>query len=167
MSANFIWYPGSSNNGLLVSAVTLMTTELKGIANAAVIVSSVGGSSGLFTNSNTAQAIWGDIFYYPGNAGCTPTAGGNLAGWFLTSLDGATTNLESGTTVPPRSPDFVVPLPASAIGGANTITYRTIGVVRIPALSFKVLIQNNAGVTLGAGATTSPSLKLAPYAVQY
>jgi hypothetical protein len=131
-----------------------------------VIVSSVGGSSGIFTNSNTAQAIWGDIFYYPGNAGCTPTAGGNLAGWFLTSLDGGTT-FESQTVVPARPPDFIIPLPASAIGGANTIVYRSAGIVRVPALEFYVLVQNNAGVTLGAGATTSPSLKLAPYSVQY
>jgi hypothetical protein len=104
MATNFLWNAGTSNNGLLTSAITLMSTELESIASAAVIVSSVGGSSGLFTNSNTAQAIWADLFYYPGNAGCTPTAGANMSGWFLTSPDGGTT-FESATVAPARPPD--------------------------------------------------------------
>lgn len=167
MATNFLWAPGTSNNGLLASAVTLMTTELESLNSAGVIVSSVNGSSGLFTNSNTSQAIWADLFYYPGNVGCTPGAGGNLSGWFLTSLDGGTT-FELTTVAPPRPPDFIIPLPNSAIGGANSIVYKAAGVsVQMPALEFKILIQNNSGTTLGAGATTAPYLKMAPVAVQY
>jgi hypothetical protein len=166
MTTNFLWNPGTGNNGLIASAVTLMTTELESIASGSVIISSVNGSSGPFTNSNTAQAIWADLFYYPGNAGCTPTAGANMSGWWLTSLDGGTT-FESTTVAPARQPDWVIPLPASAIGGANTIVYRTAGIIRVPALAFKILVQNNAGVTWGAGGTTAPYLKMAPYAVQY
>src|SRR5271166_2369523 len=166
MPTNFLWAPGTSNNGLLTAAITLMTTELESVTSGSVIVSSVNGSSGLFTNSNTAQAIWAYLYYYPGNAGCTPTAGAALSGWFLESLDGGTT-FEATTVALARPPDWIIPLPASAIGGANTIVYRTSTLVRVPALEFKVLAQNNAGATFGAGATTAPSLKMAPVAVQY
>lgn len=166
MPTNFLWAAGTSNNGLLTTAVTLMTTELESLTSASVIVSSVGGSSGVFTNSNTAQGMLGNIFYYPGNAGCTPTTvGGGLTGWFLQSPDGGTA-FESPTAVPVRTPDFFIPLPASAIGGANTLVFPS-GEIEVPALEFKVLVQNNCGVTLGAGATTAPYLKLAIYAAQY
>lgn len=161
----FIWSPGTSNNGEIGPVITLMTTELESLAAAAVIVSSVNGTSGVFTNSNTSQAIWGVCTYNTGNAGAitTPGAGANLAGWFLTSLDGST--FELTTAAPPRPPDFIIPLQATTT--ANSQTFNAVGLVLIPAVNFKVLIQNNAANTLGAGATTAPYIKCAPTAVQY
>src|ERR1700704_2854535 len=44
-----LWNTGTSNSGLLATAITLQSTELNALANAALIVSSVGGSSGKFT----------------------------------------------------------------------------------------------------------------------
>jgi hypothetical protein len=166
MPTDFLWAAGSGNNGLIGSLVSLMTTELESLTNGSVIVSSVNGSSGVFTNSNTSQSILGEIYYFAGNAGCTPTtAGGGLAGWFLTTPD--STAYEIATSAPARGPDFLIPLPLIAIGGAVTTVQKSWGLVRIPALPFKVLIQNNSGVTLGAGGTTAPYLKFAPTAVQY
>jgi hypothetical protein len=166
MPTNFLWAAGTSNNGLIGSLVSLMTTELESIATAGVIVSSVNGTAGVFNNSNTSQAILGEIFYYAGNAGCTPTtAGANIAGWFLTTPDA--TAYEVATAAPARGPDFIIPLPLVAIGGAVTTVQKAIGLIRVPALPFKVLIQNNSGVTFGAGGTTAPYLKFAPTAVQY
>lgn len=163
MPTNFLWGPGSGNNGLLEPAITLMTTELESVTNGSVALSSVNGSSGVFTNANTDQAIWAELFYSAGNAGMTPTAGGNISGWFIQSLDGGTT-FEASGAAPPRPPDFIIPLPAAAI---TTALYKSAGMVRLPALNFKVLIQNNAGVTTGAGGTTAPFLKAAPITVQY
>ena len=167
MSTNFLWYAGSSNNGLLTPAVSLQTTELESLASAAVIISSVGGSSGVFTNSNTAQAIWADLFLSIGNPGMVGTlsAGANVAGWFLTSPDSGTT-FESATVAPPRPPDFIIPFPAATNPAASSF-FKAAGLVRIPALEFKVLVQNNTGQAIGNGGTTVPYLKMAAVAVQY
>jgi hypothetical protein len=150
-----LWAPGTSNSGLLATAFNLMTTELDSRANAAVIISSVGGSSGKFTNADTAQAKWGEIYLTLGTV-TTMTAGGALSGWFLTSYDSGTT-YESTTVVPPRAPDFIVPLDATT---GNKV-YKASGLVRIPALQFKVMIQNNSGQSFTASGNT---LKLAPIA---
>lgn len=150
-----LWVPGTSNSGLLTSVLDLMTTELNALANAALIVSSVGGSSGKFTNSNTGQAVWGELYLTLGTV-TSMTAGGNYAGWFLTSYDSGTT-YESTTVAAPRAPDFIIPIDATT---GNKV-YKASGLVRIPALQFKVLIQNNSGQ---AATATGNTLKLAPIA---
>lgn len=167
MSTNFLWYSGTSNNGLLTSALNLLTTELESVTNTSVAVSSVGGSSGVFSNSNTAQGMWADLFLSLGNPGIGSalSAGANLAGWFLTSPDGGTT-FESTSVAPPRSPDFIIPLPATTIG-AGAAPFKSAGLVLIPALKFKVLVQNNTGQTFGNGSTTAPFLQAALPAMQY
>lgn len=168
MATNFLWYPGpSANSGNLIAAFNLMTTELQSITNGSVIVSSVGGTSGKFTSSNTGQGIWGQILWSVGNPGIGTAlqAGACIAGWFLQSPDSGTT-LETTTVVPPRPPDFIIPLPATTIA-AGAAPFAASGLVLIPSLQFKVLIQNNTGQTLGTGATTAPFLKLAPVAMQY
>ena len=120
----------------------------------------------MVTNSDTAQAVLGDIFLSLGNPGISSamSQGANLAGWFLTSPDGTT--FESTSVAPPRPPDFIIPLPATTVSGGAP-PFRTAGPVILPALEFKVLVQNNTGQTFGNGSTTAPSLKLAPYAMQY
>lgn len=156
--ASNVWYPGTSNNGLLGSALTLESTELNSLASAAVIVSSVGGSSGLFTNSNTSQAVRGEVFAALGTAGGTCAVGSNIAGWFLQSSDGGTT-FESTTLVPPRPPDFVIALPNTTLNA----TFKASGPVSLPALKFKVLIQNNCSSALAASANT---VSVVPIATQ-
>ena len=167
MVTNFLWYQGTSNNGLLTSAFNLMTTEIESLTTGSVIISSVGGASGVFSATQTGQAIFGDIFFSFGNPGIASalTAGACIAGWFLTSLDGGTT-FEITTAAPPRAPDFIIPCPATTIA-AGAAPFKATGLVRLPALEFKVLIQNNTGQTIGNGSTTVPYLKLAPVAMQY
>jgi hypothetical protein len=168
MATNFLWAGGTSNNGLVASsAVTLMTTELESLTNGSVTVSSVNGSSGLFKNSSFNQAMWAELYLSLGNPGISSalSAGGNLAGWFLTSLDGGST-YESGSVAPPRPPDFLIPLPATTIAGGAS-PFKAAGLVLIPALEFYTLVQNNSGQTFGAGSTTPPWLKAAPIAMQY
>ena len=114
MTANFLWASGTSNSGLLTSLLSLQTTEMNSLANAGVALSSVGGSSGKFTNSDTAQAVWGDIFLTLGAIGSALSAGANLAGWFLVSPDSGTT-YEPTSAALSRPPDFIVPLPATTI----------------------------------------------------
>ena len=163
MTSNFLWYPGSSNNGLLTSALTLLSTELNSVATAGTAVSSVGGTSGVFTNSNTAQAMFGDLYLTLGAVGTALSAGANVAGWFLTSYNSGTTfeNTVSGSAQP-RAPDFTIALPATTI--TSGWVYKTTGPVLIPTLEFKVFLQNNSGQTFASSGNT---LIAALYAAQY
>ena len=163
MAANFLWYPGASNSGLLATSFNLLTTEMNSLATAGLIVSSVGGTSGKFTNSDTAQSVWGDLYLKLGTIGTAIVAGGNLAGWFLMSPDSGTTyEAQSGTHAAIRPPDFIIPLPATTI--TATETFKSAGKVLLPALQFKVLVQNNSGQTFAASGN---SLLLSPQALQY
>ncbi len=159
-SSPFLWEPGSANSGLHAAAVTLMSTELNALPSGAVALSSAGGVSGLFSNSNTGQAIWSPMMLTLGAIAGAIQTGGNLSCWLLQSIDGVT--FESGATAPPRAPDVVFPLPATALTGSSTFLSQ--GLVRLPALRFKVLCQNNSGQTLNAAGN---SIVLAPTAVQY
>jgi len=156
----FLWGTGTNNDGLLATLLTLQSTELNSLANAALIISSVGGSSGKFTTANDGAAIWGDLFLTLGAIGSTLSAGANLAGWFLTTPDGS--NFESLTVAAPRATDFIVPLPVSTIGAGSM--FKAAGLVRLPALPFKVLVQNNSGQAFAASGNT---VKVAPVSVQF
>ena len=70
MTSPFLWGAGSSNNGLITSALTLMTTELNSLASSSGVVSSAGGLStnGVFNNTLTGQAILGDVSFLAGAA---------------------------------------------------------------------------------------------------
>lgn len=160
----FLWGAGTSNNGLLVSAVTLMTTELNTLATAGVIVSSAGGlaTNGVFNNTLTGQGTFGDVYLTLASA-VTTTAGALLDGWFMTSPDGGTT-YEQVALAPPRSPDFIIPMPVGLL--VTPFVYKSIGVhrVQVPATYFKVVVQSQAGVSFPASGNT---LKLAIPALDY
>jgi hypothetical protein len=152
------WYLGSSNNGLYSALLTLESIELNALANGAVAVSSVGGTSGLFNNSNTGGAQLGEIFFTSG-ATATCTAGGNISIWFLQTGDGTTFETATAAQMV-RSPDAIIFLPTAAI---STNTYKAPGPINVPALQFKVMTQNNCGAALGG---TGNLIKLAPIAGQ-
>jgi hypothetical protein len=163
-TANLLWNPGTSNNGLTASAFTLMadTSELTNLTNGTYIVSSVSGTSGVFSNVNSAQAMWGQIFLTLGAIGAALLPGGNLCGWFLRSWDGGTTFENPGaTTQPSRTPDFIVPLPGTTIAGGAV--YAASGLVMLPALKYKVGVVNIAGQTLAASGNL---LRCAPMNMQ-
>ena len=86
--------------------------------------------------------------------------GGNISCWLLQSIDGST--FESSASAPPRAPDVVFPLPAATLSAPATFLAQ--GLVRLPALNFRVLCQNNSGQALNAAGNT---VVLAPTAVQY
>lgn len=175
MVTNFLWSANgagqTANSGLLVGAVNLMTTELELLAPAASIISSVGGTSGVYSVTQTGQGIWAWLFLSLGNPANTTAMsnGANFCGWFAQSYDGGTTfecANSTVTTTPARAPDFIIPLPNTAI--ANTQPpFASSGPVLLPALEFKVIVQNNTGITTMNGGTTVPYLKAAIQAMQY
>ena len=161
MASDFKWNPGTSNNGLTATAFNLLadTSELASLTNTSYVVSSVSGTSGLFSNANPAQGIWAELFLTLGAIASSLSNGANLAGWFLQSYDA--TNFEQSSVTPPRPPDFIIPLPNSTIG-AGTI-FKASGIILLPALKYKVGLQNNSGQTLAASGNT---LKAAPVNMQ-
>jgi hypothetical protein len=156
----FLWEPGASNSGLYAPAVTLMSTELGSLSSGSVAVSAVGGTSGVFSNANSAQVIWAPMILTLGSTAGAINTGGNISCWFLQTVDGAT--FESTGSAPPRAPDAVFPLPAIML--SSSASFLAQGLVRTPALRFKLLCQNNSGQTLNASGNT---VVLAPTAVQY
>jgi hypothetical protein len=160
MATNFLWYTGATaGTGLLAPVVSVLTTELNALTTSSVVASTAGGSSGLFTNASVGQGIWAEAFFVNGTQTATVSSGGNIAGWFLTTPDAGTT-VESKSVVPPRPPDFLIPMVTAATGAV----FKAAGLVRLPALEFYVLAQNNTGVTIS---TSGNIVKVAPVAVQY
>jgi hypothetical protein len=156
-AANFLWNPGTTNNGLTATAFTLLNTELNAIAT----LTGFAVSSGSFSNSNSAQAVWAELFLTLGTMS-TLVAGANFCGWFAQSYDGGTTFEQTASLPPPRPPDFIVPLPVASIT-AGTV-WKASGLVLLPALKYKVVCQNNSGQTTAGSAANF--LRAAPVNMQ-
>lgn len=154
MPTNFLDTAGT--NGFIQAQFNLMTTELNTLGSGLAATSSVGGTSGVFTQTNWANAIWGGIQFKSGGA-FTPTAGGIIAGWFLISQDGGSTfeaviATASATVMAlGRAPDFVIPTyeggAAWASGNIRALQGRFI---KTPWESHKIVFQNLSGVALPA-----------------
>lgn len=159
MASDFLLDAGTS--GFIATPFNLQSTELNALTNGSSAVSSVGGTSGVYTQSNFNNAQWFIPLFIAGGA-FTPTAGGAISGWFLFSDNGGT-NFEKtvSNTALPRPPDFVIPLFASAYASGD----RAFGpIARGPWPSCKVLLINNAGATLPA---TGNLVLAAPVAERY
>lgn len=157
MPTNFL-----QESGFLVSPFNLMTTELNALGSGANVVSSVGGASGVFDQSNFGQAIFGAITFKAGGA-FTVVAGGYIAGWFLFSPDGGTTYEKVTAAVDlPRPPDFIIPLPTGAT--ASNDLFQASGLIRLPWWTTKIYVGNRTGVALSASGHV---IQCAPVAVQY
>jgi len=151
-------------NGILATIAAFASTSLNSLASGGAVTSAA------FSQTDTTSAKEGYVWFVSGNPGITPAgAGANLAGWFITSMDGGTTYEDPdntpSTTVPAlsRAPDFVIPLDLVATGTAGKRKFAS-GRVKLPSTFFKVVLQNNSGVALGSGATTVQTLSIAPVA---
>ena len=149
MPTNFLDAAGT--NGFLTTPFNLLSTELNSLGSGSAATSSVGGSSGVFSQTNFANGIWGQHWFKSGGS-FTPTAGGVMALWFLLSIDGGTT-FESivataSTTVMAlsRAPDVIIPMDVAAYASGN-IRFAG-GFQKLPWLSCKVVVQNLTGAAL-------------------
>jgi hypothetical protein len=166
-ATNFLEAPGT--NGYIAAPFNFLSTELNTLANGAAATSSVGGSSGVFSQSNTVSAIFGAVYFVSGGSFTPNVAAADLAGWFLVSPDGGST-FETATASPSntvlamsRPADFIIPLSAAAYATGN-IALCAGGYVQLPWGSFKVLLQNYSGVSFPA---TGNLIKVGPVAIQY
>lgn len=144
MATNFLWNTGTSNNGLITSALDLATTELNSLTSGSYVISSVGGASGVFTNSNTAAAMWAVPVWTWGGT-LTPGGNVNMSCWFAESLDGST--FEDASNLLARAPDIVFAFSANSYTSGKIVLAQG-RICRVPALKFKVITQNNVNGTL-------------------
>lgn len=165
MPTNFLEATGT--NGYIASVLNLLTTELNSLASGGAATSSVGGSSGVFSQSNTGSAIWADMWFKFGGSN-TPAAGGYLLVWYLRSTDGGTT-FETVVATPsttvfalPRAADAVVPLSNAAYASGNLAWAQ--GSPRLWWPSTKIVLQNLSGGALPASGNI---LTVGPAAIQY
>lgn len=133
--------------------VTLLSTELNSLANNTNVVSSVGGTSGCFNNSqnvaNFDGYVRGKLELVLGAPSGTVSQSSSLNVYFLRTVDGV--NFEDGgaSVTPAGSPDAVMPL------NATSLAQRVIQECLVPVGLFKVLVRNSAtGVTLAASGNT-------------
>lgn len=165
-----------SQQAIQASPVTVLSTELNTLASGAAAPSTVGGSSGVFSQNNFGGSagaggyVWATAWFKAGGAaGGTPAVGAVINCWFLNSTDGGTTFEETdatpSTTVPalPRSADFQISFPASALI-ANHIYFANGYSFRLPAGSYKLLCQNMIGQALNASGNT---IVVAGLGIQY
>jgi hypothetical protein len=145
----------STLENLAGSVTTLLSTELNSLANNASVLSSVGGSSGVFDNTIGNSGVsngyfLGDVEMVCAAFGSAPTANTALNVWFLQTIDG--TNYEDGSSsiTPVRPPNVAFQFQAS------TNAQRLIQLsIPLPAGKFKVLAQNNgSGQTMAGSGNT-------------
>lgn len=158
--ANFIHAVGV--NGFIKTPFQLFTaadTGLNALGNGLKVTSANGGAlaNGIFSQSDFANAQYVLLWLQIVTAGMTPTAGGNLSGWWLNSPDGGATfetmEATASATVPAlgRPPDWTINLYEGGAALAAT-DKKFSAIVPAPYPSCKAVIQNNSGVTFGAGA---------------
>lgn len=137
--ANMLWAAGT--NGYLAAVLSLLTTELDGLANDTM---SAGGTAR--DNSALERAIWADFEFLAGG-GFSPAAGAHIQVWLLRSLDGGTSYEDGSSAItPPRQPDVIIP-----IRQGTTITPRAgrPGII-LPPGHFTPIAKNKAGAGLPA-----------------
>jgi hypothetical protein len=164
--ANFIHQAGT--NGFLVGSGYAVST----LAPSSDISTSLTSSqttlcSVSFSQTNLGpSAQYGYVVLTVGASFTPASAGCNIAGWWLNSIDGGTTWESTnviGNNIPlQRSPDFLIPLSTHG-AEAGSLWYANGPIVPLPYGTAKLAIQNNAGVTMGASA----QIKVYPVADTY
>lgn len=143
MPNNQLWAAGT--NGFVVTPYAALTTELNSLANGNTALSSVNGTSGVFSQSNTGSAPWAQVSFYPGGS-FTPSAGGHLQVWWITKDDDANFRKVASNADQAASPDLNIPLLNAAYSAGELA-----GVfARLPGVLHKVLLRNVSGVSLPA-----------------
>lgn len=124
------------------SIATALTTELDGLAAAALAASSeVANETGLYP--------YIDLELYLASVNYSAATGLAVYVWFLVQPDA--TNYEDGSAsvIPARSPDAIFQL--RLVNGAQRVVINNIPV---PPLDFTILLQNNVSAAFAANSNT-------------
>jgi hypothetical protein len=145
---------------VLGSVTTLLSTELNSLASASEVVSSVGGTSGLFNNTYAGGGLGaytlGQFELHLAAPGGSLTATPVLV-WFLQSVDGSNYEDGSSSILPARNPDLIIPV------RAVSTAQRIIVVAPLPQGNWYVELYQATGQTWASSGST---LKVMPAAYQ-
>jgi len=124
---------------LLGTPFSALTTEIISLASGSTVSSSVGGSSGVFSSTQTGGYPECDISLSP-VTGSNMTANSLWQGYFLRQVDGTTYETQAAALV--RAPDFLLQMTAATSG-----MFTANDVQNLPAENFKVALTNSSGVS--------------------
>lgn len=155
MAGNFLHTAGTG--GLIGTTRTVTAAgwlNTLGIGGRAT--SDATADTGVFSQSSFSNCMFGVAVFRHITNTFTPTAGGCLAFWWLSSIDDGSTFEDVGVTTPSatvpaiaRAPDFIIPVYTG--GTATTAGNRFFSpVIRLPNLKSKLVIQNMSGVAFSA-----------------
>ena len=137
----------AGTGGFITTPFDLLTTELNSLASGNTALSSVGGTSGVFDQSNTGAYVWG-VLSFVGGGTWTPGAGGYMHVWFLTKADGSNYSKYLANANQARKPDGVIGFLNTSHASGDVVESE--GYVQIPAVPFMVLARSVAGATAPA-----------------
>lgn len=131
------------------TAADLLATELNSLANGGSAI-----SSSEFDNS-TALDMFCDLELNLAAITLSTQDNPAIYGWFVNNLSGQEDG--SGSVVPGRAPDFIIPLRE-----VDTAQVVSIARLQCPNISFDTVIQNKTGA---AWASSGNTLKIETYGV--
>lgn len=140
------WLGGT--NGWAITPINVLSTELNTLATGNTVLSSVGGSSGVFSQTQTLGYSLGVLSFVAGGS-FTPTGSPFLAVWFATLADNTNYEKVLSNADQGRAADAQIPLLATAYASGDVSSS---GLIVVPSIPFKVLTRSGAGVSLpGSG----------------
>ena len=122
----FLWEPGAFKQRLVCAGGDVDGDRAQlGRPRGRSRVSSVGGSSGVFSNANTGQVIWSPMVLDLG------LDRRGVSNWrqsvVLVPAIARRRDVRKQVAAPPRAPDVVFPLPAAALGGDHHVSVARAG----------------------------------------
>lgn len=141
--------PATTSNLIAQGALTtVLGAELNSLASGAF--ATLGAAfSNAFGVANFGGYLLADVKLNLAAYSGTPTAGGYLALWFISAIDGA--NYDDAESTISSGPDAMIPIDAKAGGPYQ----RTVRGVYLPVGSFKCLAQNvGTGIAFAASGNT-------------
>lgn len=135
----------AGTGGFVTAPYNLFTTELNTLASGNTAISSVGGTSGVFDQSNTGGYVWGVLSFVSGGT-WTPAANGYIEGWWLGKDDATGYQKYLSNAAQARPADWVIGLLNTSHASGDVVGAD--GLVRLPAHAHKVLTRSVAGATM-------------------
>lgn len=126
-----------------IAAATALTTELNALANAAYSAA----SAVIDNTANLYQYMWSEVYL----ASLTPTTGGNVSIFMVSSLDG-TNYSDGGGAVAAPGCTFLYTFDLSTSTGVKRRVSNF--PIQVPPLKFSLILLNSSGVALPASGNT-------------
>lgn len=154
MATNFVY-------GTREAAVALLTTELNSLGNGSLSSASSAITPGTTTNLTTRH-LRGDLVVKIASSSSAFVSGSVLVVYFIPAVDG--TNYPKIGASLAKSNYCVASIALYGNTLSSEVLYECVTDVPIPNCPFKVVLENQSGVSLPASGNT---LDLYPQAVQY